>query len=134
VSGAPRPGNPVRGSATGRPVMALLDLLGRRWILRVLWELSRAPAPLTFRDLRALCSDMSSSVLTRRLAELREARLVDRADPGGYTLSPLGIELVASLEPLLEWGQTWADALAVETRGAATSRRTAPANARPSQS
>ena len=29
----------VRGSRSGRPVMALLDLLGRRWTLRIIWEL-----------------------------------------------------------------------------------------------
>ena len=29
----------VRGSRTGRPIMALLDLFGRRWSLRILWEL-----------------------------------------------------------------------------------------------
>ena len=28
---APRPGRAVRCSATGRPLMAALDLLGRRW-------------------------------------------------------------------------------------------------------
>ena len=32
----------VRGSRTGRPVMALLDLLGRRWTLRIVWELREA--------------------------------------------------------------------------------------------
>ena len=32
----------VRGSKTGRPVMALLDLLGRRWTLRIVWELREA--------------------------------------------------------------------------------------------
>ena len=36
---------PVRGSRTGRPVMVLLDLLGRRMALRILWELSRAAPP-----------------------------------------------------------------------------------------
>jgi DNA-binding HxlR family transcriptional regulator len=29
----------VRGSRSGRPIMVLLDLLGRRWSLRILWEL-----------------------------------------------------------------------------------------------
>ena len=43
----------VRGSRSGRPIMALLDLLGRRWTLRVLWEL-RADA-LGFRELQARC-------------------------------------------------------------------------------
>jgi len=38
----PRPGRVVRGSATGRPLMAALDLLGRRWALRILWELTDA--------------------------------------------------------------------------------------------
>jgi DNA-binding HxlR family transcriptional regulator len=35
----PRPGEPVRGSATGRPLIAALDLFGRRWSLRIIWEL-----------------------------------------------------------------------------------------------
>ena len=39
----PRPGVPVRGSATGRPLMAAMDLLGRRWALRILWELRDGP-------------------------------------------------------------------------------------------
>ena len=47
----------VRGSASGRPIMALLDLLGRRWSLRILWELREAP--LTSRALRAACDEAS---------------------------------------------------------------------------
>jgi len=85
-SGTPLPGRPVRGSATGRPIMALLDLLGRRWTLRVLWELRGAPVP-SFRELQTRCGGVSSSVLTDRLAELREAGIVERTD-GGYRLSP----------------------------------------------
>ncbi|MGI8714856.1 MAG: winged helix-turn-helix transcriptional regulator [Solirubrobacteraceae bacterium] len=54
--------------------MAALDLLGRRWTLRVIWELQREPAG--FRELRRRCDEMSSSVLSRRLAELREAGIV----------------------------------------------------------
>ena len=61
----------VRGSATGRPIMALLDLLGRRWSLRILWELR--DAPLTSRRLRAACDEASPTVLQARLSELRQA-------------------------------------------------------------
>ena len=39
---APRVGQPVRGSRSGRPIMVVLDLLGRRGALRVLWELRDA--------------------------------------------------------------------------------------------
>lgn len=88
--------------------MALFDLVGRRWILRVVWELHRAEEALTFRVLRNRCSDMSSSVLTTRLAELQDARLVARTGDG-YALTGLGRELVASMQPLLRWSARWAE-------------------------
>lgn len=101
----PRPGRPVRGSTTGRPIMALFDLLGRRWVLRVIWELDQAPGPLTFRELRTACGDVSSSVLTRRLAELTEARLVEHEE--GYRLTRAGRALVERLAPLTQWAAQW---------------------------
>ncbi len=102
---APKPGTPVRGSASGRPVMALLDLLGRRWALRVIWELR--DAPLSFRVLQERCAGMSSSVLSQRLRELREAGIVTLADEG-YVLSDDGRELLELLGPLHGWAQRWA--------------------------
>ena len=106
--GAPRPGRPVRGSTTGRPVMALLDLLGRRWALRVLWEL-RGGAVLTFRELQARCGDISSSVLNDRLRELRDAEIVAVAgDDGGYQLTQEGERLLALLTPVDAWAKRWA--------------------------
>ena len=102
----PLPGRPVRGSATGRPIMALLDLLGRRWALRVLWELRRPPAP-TFRELQQRCGGISSSVLTDRLRELDEAAIVGR-DEHGYALTPAGVDLLQRLAVLDEWASRWA--------------------------
>jgi len=87
--------------------MALLDLLGRRWTLRVLWEL-RAPVP-TFRALQAQCHGMSSSVLSQRLAELGEAGIVAPRSAGGYELTPEGQALLAALGPLDQWARRWAD-------------------------
>lgn len=110
MRGAPKPGRSVRGSTTGRPVMAALDLLGRRWALRVLWELSRAPRG--FRALQADCGDVSSSVLRERLLELVDARLAAQDESGRYALTPLGAELGAALAPLGAWAQRWARALA----------------------
>ena len=66
-------GRRVRGSRTGRPVMVLLDLLGRRWTLRILWELREGA--LTSRALRTACDEASPTVLNERLKELREAGL-----------------------------------------------------------
>ena len=103
----PRPGQPVRGSTTGRPLMAALDLLGRRWALRILWELR--DEPLGPRALRDRCDRMSSSVLYQRLTELTDAGLVVRDDAGHYTLSLLGQTLGAAIEPLDAWARRWAD-------------------------
>jgi DNA-binding HxlR family transcriptional regulator len=87
--------------------MALLDLLGRRWALRVLWELHDEDAH-TFRELQARCGNVSSSVLSERLRELREAGIVVLQSGGGYRLTPEGRRLTHSLAPLDEWARKWA--------------------------
>jgi DNA-binding HxlR family transcriptional regulator len=86
--------------------MALLDLLGRRWALRVLWELAQEPGP-TFRELQQRCGGISSSVLTQRLAELDEAGIVQRAERG-YVLTPDGRDLFTDLMGLERWATRWA--------------------------
>lgn len=101
----PRPGQPVRGSTTGRPVMAALDLLGRRWTLRLLWELR--DGPVGARALLERCDGLSSSVLYDRLRELTAARLVDRHPDGAYRLTPLGHDLGDAISPLDAWAQRW---------------------------
>src|ERR1044071_6670880 len=88
----------VRGSRTGRPIMALLDLLGRRWTLRIVWELR--DGALTSRALRAACDDASPTVVQQRLGELRAAGLVAMGDGGGYALTARGEELFALFMPL----------------------------------
>jgi DNA-binding HxlR family transcriptional regulator len=85
--------------------MAALDLLGRRWTLRVLWEL-RDGGAASFRELRERCDSMSTSVLNQRLAELRAAGLVD-AGEGGYRLTRRGAELREALAPLDAWAKRW---------------------------
>ena len=101
----PRPGRRVRGSTTGRPLMAALDLLGRRWALRVLWELRGAS--LTFRALREACGGVSPTVLNVRLGELREAGIVESTSDG-YAVTARGLELCAALAPLEQWARDWA--------------------------
>jgi DNA-binding HxlR family transcriptional regulator len=103
----PRPGRPVRGSTTGRPIMAAMDLLGRRWALRLIWELR--DGPVGARALLGRCEGLSSSVLYQRLAELTESGLAS-SGAGGYELTPLGADLGRALGPLDEWARRWADA------------------------
>jgi DNA-binding HxlR family transcriptional regulator len=88
--------------------MAALDLVGRRWSLRVLWELRTGPH--TFRSLGEACAGVSPAVLNTRLGELRDAGLVERVDDG-YTLTALGSQLGAALAPLEAWSRRWARSL-----------------------
>jgi DNA-binding HxlR family transcriptional regulator len=85
--------------------MALLDLLGRRGSLRLLWEL-RGGVRLTFRGLQD-ASELSPSVLNIRLSELRAAGVVDHG-ADGYGLTPTGVALLAHLAPLQRWADAWA--------------------------
>lgn len=97
----------VRGSTSGRPIMALLDLLGRRWTLRILWELREEPR--RFRELQDLIG-ASPTIVNTRLAELREAKLVELDEAVGYRLTDLGNELPKLFLPLHVWSEKWAKA------------------------
>ena|SRR5437763_16331507 len=97
----------IRGSTTGRPIMALLDLLGRRWTLRIVWELREEPR--RFRELQASIG-ASPTIINTRLGELREARLVELDEAAGYRLTPLGQELLRLFLPLHLWSEKWAKA------------------------
>src|SRR5258708_35999121 len=105
----PVPGRPVRGSRTGRPVMALLDLLGRRWTLRLLWELRGGP--LRFGALRKAAGGVSQSVLVVLLAELTATGIVEEVEDG-EALTSRRRTLTAQLVQLDRWAQEWAEQLA----------------------
>ena len=97
---------PVRGSASGRPIMVLLDLLGRRWALRIVWEL-RDDRSLTSRALRAACDEASPTVLQARLSELRGAGFVELVAGDGYRLTALGKDLAENFLPLYRFAERW---------------------------
>jgi DNA-binding HxlR family transcriptional regulator len=100
-----KPGMPVRGSTTGRPLMVLLDTLGKRWSLRVMWELR--DGAMTFRELQSRCEDLSPTVLNNRLKELREMQLIELS-PGGYELSDWGRKIGRQLTQLDKLANEWA--------------------------
>lgn len=105
MSKLPLPGTAVRGSKTGKPIMALMDLLGRSWSMGIIWHLSEGPA--NFRLLQLKCGGVSPSVLNRRLKELRSSGLVEH-NQEGYLLTETGNELYDLLYPLGRWSDGWA--------------------------
>jgi len=95
-----------RGTRSSRPIMGVLDWLGRRWTLRVLWELRDGALP--FRGLQEHCGGLSPTVLNDRLRELRAAGVFERQEGGGYALTADGRSLGEILLPLHVWAERWA--------------------------
>ncbi|KZN61726.1 winged helix-turn-helix transcriptional regulator [Pseudoalteromonas luteoviolacea] len=100
----PLPNKSVRGSSSGVAIMAVFDLLGRKWNMRILWELRSNS--LSFRALQARCDGMSPSVLNSRLKQLSEAQLIISSTQG-YQLTELGVSLMTTLDPLRNWATQW---------------------------
>jgi DNA-binding HxlR family transcriptional regulator len=82
--------------------MRVLDVLGRRWALRALWELRDGPR--TFRALREACDDVSPSSLNQRLIELRALGVVALGEDG-YGLTPSGVRVSRILIDLSRWSE-----------------------------
>lgn len=83
--------------------MVVLDVLGRRTVLRILWELQAGP--MSFRTLQEACAT-NSAHLNARLRELRDLDLVELVD-GGYQLTAEGWKLREALMPLAAWARRW---------------------------
>ena len=80
----------------------ILDLLGRRWSLRVVWELRRDV--VSFSELRER-TGISPSVLSTRLSELEELGVLRRDPARRYVLSGTGRELARLLYELNRWAE-----------------------------
>jgi len=103
--GVPELAKPARGTTSGRPIMVVLDVLGRRGSLRIIWEL-RERGTLTFRALQDAC-ETNPALLNTRIKELRHLQLVEHL-PGGYRLTEHGRALATALKPLNTWANSWA--------------------------
>lgn len=102
------PGRRARGTQTGRPIMVLLDVLGQRWTLRILWELRNGP--LNFRALQRACEQVSPTILNSRLRQLRSLGFVELGNEG-YAYSAMGDTLQPLLATMHDWAEDWAKAL-----------------------
>ena len=100
---------PVHQRCTPADEAANPRLLGRRWTLRLLWELR--DGPLGARTILSRCPGLSSSVLYQRLRDLTASGLIERHGDD-YALTPIGASLRNALQPLDAWANRWANATA----------------------
>ncbi len=92
-------------NSSNRPIMQLIDLLSKKWVLRILWELRQSPS--TFRELQARCGDISPTMINKRVKELHQARLLEKSPERGYCLSELGDEFVELFTPIYQFSERW---------------------------
>jgi DNA-binding HxlR family transcriptional regulator len=97
----------VAESSSSRPIMQLIDLLGTKWIMRILWEMNSGP--WTFRELQDRCGGISPTMINSRMKDLIAENLVDKDSPSGYKLTVLGKELVMLFSPLNQWAEEWVE-------------------------
>lgn len=94
-------------ATSNRPIMALIDLLSKKWVLRILWELRQSPC--TFRELQARCGDISPTMINKRVKELHEAQLLDKSPDRGYCLSDMGDEFIDLFTPIYQFSERWVE-------------------------
>ncbi len=88
-----------------RPIMQLIDILGKKWVLRILWELK--PGPCTFRQLQSRCDDLSPTTINARIKDLCNATFVVKTADTGYALTAQGEELIELFLPLNDFATRW---------------------------
>ena len=91
----------LRREPTSVLMAQALNFAGRRWALRIVWELR--VGPLNFRALQAASGNISPSVLQARLHELMDLRIIEKIPSLGYRLSASGDRLFQVLARLDKW-------------------------------
>ena len=80
--------------------MILLDTLGKKWTLRIMWELRNGP--FTFRALQETCDMLSPTTLNDRLGDLKALGIIEHQS-AGYRLTAKGLELAKVMISLTKW-------------------------------
>jgi DNA-binding HxlR family transcriptional regulator len=97
------------------PMELGLNILGGRWTLRILWQLSKEP--VRFRELQRRLRPITTKTLTQQLQTLESQGMVERrvypASPPQveYRLSPVGQTILPLLQALCDWGRSYQDAV-----------------------
>jgi DNA-binding HxlR family transcriptional regulator len=93
-----------------------IELIGKRWSSGIMLAIERGAE--RFSEILVSVEGLSDRLLAQRLKELETAGMVERevipTTPVQvrYHLSERGSDLLASLQPLVGWGQRWTDPLA----------------------
>lgn len=99
----------MRGEEVRCGLDVVLDVVGGKWKLLLLWELQDGPR--RFGELRRSMDGISEKVLIQQLRDMEADGIVHRQQYNEvppkveYSLTPLAESLNAALEPLCLWGE-----------------------------
>ncbi len=109
------PAEPRGRRVLGAAVARGCEVLAKRWAPQLLVLLLEGPA--RFSELASGVPGLSRRMMTERLRELEDARIVERVVDAGppitstYRLTPEGEQLRPALEELCAWAEQWDRAL-----------------------
>jgi DNA-binding HxlR family transcriptional regulator len=92
---------------------SFLEFIGKRWSSSILMALAQGAT--RFSEVLATVEGLSDRLLAVRLKELEKVGLVEREViptvpvQVRYRLTERGDDLMASLQPLVGWGQRWGE-------------------------
>jgi DNA-binding HxlR family transcriptional regulator len=91
------------------PVAMACELLSTRWTFLVIYELLHGST--RFNEIRRGVPRMSPTLLSKRLKELEEAKLIERVENGTteYHLTDSGRDLAPIIEGMGHWATRWID-------------------------
>ncbi len=93
------------------PVIRTLDILGGKWRLAIIWELSRYES-MRYNELKRHLVGITNIMLTRSLKALEQHRLVTRKKYCGtsphveYSITESCKYILPALEIINEWGKS----------------------------
>lgn len=83
-----------------------LEIIGERWTLLILREMICGSSRFT--EIHRGIPRISPSLLSKRLADLERAGVIEKTEEGGgYGLTPAGWEMKPMVEALGVWGNRW---------------------------
>jgi len=106
------PEEPMDGKGATCAIVGVWEVLGRRWSLHILKNLS-AREVIRFNELKRSLTGISSTVLSERLLELeREGLVTKKIYPEvpprvEYSMTPQAKELTVIIKELARWAEKW---------------------------
>jgi DNA-binding HxlR family transcriptional regulator len=122
------PEEPMNSKGATCTIVGVWEVLGRRWSLHILKNLSTKEV-IRFNELKRSLAGISSTVLSERLLELeREGLVTKKIYPEvpprvEYSMTPQAKELEVIIKELARWAEKWKSPAGLKTAAVAAQKK-----------